>query len=332
MSADTKSKNLTFIDFCSGIGGGRLGLELHDFKCLGFSEIDVSAINTYKILHNHQDELDFGDLTKIIPNKLPDVDLIISGFPCQSFSIVGKREGFNNAQKGQIIFYLAKILQIKRPKFFIFENVKGLVNHEKGKTLETILNLLKQCGYNVKFKILNTIDFGLPQSRERVYFVGIRNDLGLEFYFNKPDIVNINLKLESFLSPSKNNLFYEDSQYQTFLKYLNNKYNIGRINLDEILSKNFLVLDTRQSDLRIYENKVPTLRRDRHGIFYVFNKRLHKLSAIESLKLQGFGVIKDLDFKIKDLKNTDILKQSGNAMSVNVISYLAEKIKELAIG
>ncbi|SUX15356.1 cytosine-specific methyltransferase NlaX [Campylobacter upsaliensis] len=172
---------MTFIDFCSGIGGGRLGLESCGFKCLGFSEIDKSAIKTYKTFFDTSNELELGDLTQINPQFLPDFDLLISGFPCQSFSIVGKREGLENKEKGQIIFYLAEILKIKKPSFFILENVKGLLNHNKGQTLKEILKLLESCGYQVFYELLNSLDFALAQARERIYFVGIRKERKRDF-------------------------------------------------------------------------------------------------------------------------------------------------------
>lgn len=315
---------VTFIDFCSGIGGGRLALERNGFKCLGFSEIDKEAIKTYKSFFDTSKELELGDLTKINPQNLPDFDLLISGFPCQSFSIVGKREGLENKEKGQIIFYLAEILRVKKPSFFILENVKGLLNHNKGQTLQEILNLLKSCGYQVHFKLLNSLDFDLAQSRERVYFVGIREDK--KYYFNFS--ANISRKnLKDFLSPNEKNIFSKNSQaYQTFLRFLENKYNKGKFNLKQILKKDFLVLDTRQSDLRLYENKIPTLRRDRQGLFYVFNGELYRLSGLEALKLQGFYKLNEIELKIKNLSQNNILKQCGNAMSVNVIEFIAKDL------
>lgn len=316
---------MTFIDFCSGIGGGRLGLELNGLKSLGFSEIDTKAIKTYKSFFDVSDELEFGDLTKIIPNDLPNFDLLISGFPCQSFSIVGKREGLENAEKGQIIFYLAKILEIKQPSYFILENVKGLLSHNKGESLKEILILLESCGYNVSHALLNTLDFALPQKRERAYFVGIRADLGARFAFDNI-IKHTSYNLANFLTPNDDNIFLPQTpQYNTFLKYLANIYNINKFNLDEMLKDDFLVLDTRQSDLRLYRGAFPTIRRDRQGLLYVYNNSLYRLSGLEALRLQGFGVL-NLEEKIIHLKNSDILKQCGNAMSVNVISAI---IKEL---
>ena len=322
---------MTFIDLCSGIGGGRLGLELNDFKCLGFSEIDKEAIKTYKNFFDTTKEIEFGDLTKIKPKNLPDFDLLISGFPCQSFSIVGKRKGLLDEVKGQIIYYLARILQIKEPDFFILENVKGLLNHDKGQTLKKILFLLQECGYNVSYALLNTIDYHLPQSRERVYFVGIKKAKNRFFAFdmqiNSGLFKNEPIFLKDFLKPNKNNLFdIKSNSYISFLRYLENKYNKNRFNLDEILQRDFLVLDTRQSDLRLYKNKIPTLRRDRQGLLYVYKKNLYKLSGLEALKLQGFDKLKNLEKKSENLKESDILRQCGNAMSVNVIESIARKL------
>ncbi|TWO20717.1 DNA (cytosine-5-)-methyltransferase [Campylobacter hyointestinalis] len=324
---------MTFIDFCSGIGGGRLGLELNGFKCLGFSEIDKEAIKTYKNFFDCKKELELGDLTKISPLNLPDFDLLISGFPCQSFSIVGKREGLENKDKGQIIYYLAEILKVKQPKFFILENVKGLISHEKGKTLKIILEILNECNYNVFWQVFNSLEFGLAQSRERIYFVGIRKNLKQDFdiqklKFDREKKANI----KDFLMPTNENIFNEKSEsFNTFLKYLQNKYNtkkFPKIKLDDLLKRDYLVLDTRQSDLRIYENKIPTLRRDRQGLLYVFKGNLYRLSGLEALNFQGFSKISNLKEKIKDLRQSDILRQCGNAMSVNVIERLANKLKE----
>lgn len=318
---------MTFVDFCAGIGGGRLGLTLNGFEPLGFSEIDKEAIRTYKTFFDTSKELEFGNLTKIKPSELPNFDLIISGFPCQTFSIVGKRRGLNDELKGQIIYNLAEILRAKQPKFFIFENVKGLVNHDKGQTFKTIINLLEDCGYKIHHKVLNSNDFALPQLRERVYFIGFRSDIKIknDFFENLPKQSEVNLS--DFLSPSKEYKF--DKNHPTFIKYLNNKYNINRVNLDEILRQDFLVIDTRQSDLRVYTNKTPTLRRDRQGLLYTYKGDLYKINGLEALKLQGFSKVENLQNKIKDLKTGDLLRQCGNAMSVNVIQVLGKRLLEV---
>lgn len=307
---------MNFFDFCSGIGGGRLGLEIAGMRCIGHSEIDPNADATYRKFFN--DDNNFGDLTKIIPENLPNMDVLIAGFPCQTFSIVGKRRGFSDV-RGQIIYYLADILKKKQPSYFILENVKGLVNHDHGRTIKTILDLLDSVGYVVNFKVLNSCDFGVPQMRERVYFVGIRRDLYTNpFVFpDKPKHV----KIADFLDENNDDeLSIQDS---TFQRYLNNKYNRGRVDINKIISTDFNVLDTRQSDLRIYDI-CPTLRTGRHGILYTRNKKLIKLSGIESLLIQGFT--KDFLPKVLGISNKKLLSQTGNAMTVNVIAEIGRAL------
>lgn len=313
------NEKLTFIDFCSGIGAGRLGLELLGLKCLAHSEINEDSDYTYRLFYN--DDNNLGDLTKLEYDKIPNCDILIAGFPCQTFSIVGKRAGFDD-ERGQIIYYLSKILSAKNIPYFIFENVKGLVNHDNGKTIKSIVNLLNSVGYEVCYKVLNSIDYGVPQLRERVYFVGIRKDL-----YTKPFLFPTSkneVPIEKFLLV--NNLEVQDVQNPTFQKYLNNKYNKNRVDIEEILSKDYLIIDTRQSDLRIYENKCPTLRTGRHGILYVKNRKLHKLTALEALLLQGFP--KEYLIKAKGLNNNKLLSQVGNAMTVNVINAIGKCLIE----
>lgn len=326
---------MTFIDFFAGIGGGRLGLELNGLQCIGYSEIDKEAIKTYQKLHDAEHEINFGDITQIQPVLLPDFDLLIAGFPCQTFSIIGKREGLNNQKEGQLIYYIADILKIKQPQYFILENVKGLVHHNNGKTLQEILKLLENTGYNVYFDVINSINF-LPQSRERIYFIGIRHDIQIQyssFELNNVlfgTISSVEYHLKTFLNPTDENLFTDNSpSYKTFLKYLDNKYNEGKFSINELLQKDYLIIDTRQSDLRLYENRIPTLRRNRQGILYVYKNNFYTLSALEALKLQGFGKIKNLEHKIIGLKKQDILKQCGNAMSVNVVENLTYNLMRL---
>ncbi len=311
------NKNLKFIDFCSGIGAGRLGLELLNLTCVAHSEINTDSDYTYQILH--KDNKNLGDLTLLNINNIPESDILIAGFPCQTFSIVGKRAGFED-ERGQIIYYLSNILRQKDIPYFIFENVKGLVNHDKGRTFDTIIKLLNNAGYGVSYKVLNSIDFGVPQLRERVYFVGIRNDL-----YTKPFEFPAPIKhpdIRNFLLSSNQDIL--DINHPTFQKYLLNKYNKDRIDINEILKQDYAVIDTRQSDLRVYVDKCPTLRTGRHGILYVRDRKLHKLSGLEALLLQGFP--KEYVMKAMNIPNSKLLAQAGNAMTVNVIRSIGEKL------
>lgn len=319
---------MKFIDFCSGIGGGRLGLTNVGYECIAFSEIDSIAIKTYKLMYS-DDEINYGDITNIESDYLPDFDLLIGGFPCQAFSIIGTRCGLNDIDRGQIIYYLSRIIEEKNIKYFILENVKGLINHDHGRTLNIIINILEDIGYKIYYKVLNSLDYGIPHMRERIYFVGIREDLynGTDFNFPEPYLKT--LSLENYLIDDDNSLVLDetDKTYSTFIKYLNNKYNEGKYDLKEILSQEYLVLDTRQSDLRIYKNKIPTIRKGRQGILYVKNGKLRRLSGIEAFLLQGIPLenIK----KIKDkVSNTNMLGLAGNAMTVNVIEAIAKSLNK----
>ena len=315
---------LKFMDFCAGIGAGRLGLEQIGLSCVGFSEIDRQAEKTYRKFFG-EDEINYGDLTKIDIKKLPDFEMMIAGFPCQTFSVIGQRKGMGD-ERGQIIFSLIKIMLAKNIKYFILENVKGLTNHDNGNSLKVILEELKKAGYKVFHQVLNSVDYGVPQMRERIYFVGIRKDLVPDdFLFLFPERQS-RKNIEDYLIGTKELEFDEKKiTYETFLRYLDNKYNKGQYNVDELLEQNYRVIDTRQSDLRIYHNKVPTLRTGRHGILYVKNKKFRKLSGYESLLLQGFP--KELAKKVDGvIDEINLLKQTGNAMTVSTIEAVAKEL------
>ena len=136
--------------------------------CIGYSEIDKYSIQTYQKHFNHKN---YGDITKINEKELPDFDLLVGGFPCQSFSIAGKRGGFNDT-RGTLFFEIARIVKQKQPRLLLLENVKGLLSHDKGKTFGTILKMLDGIGYDLQWQVLNSKNFGVPQNRERVFIIG----------------------------------------------------------------------------------------------------------------------------------------------------------------
>ena len=167
------SKNLKFIDLFCGMGGFRLAFEAQKCKCVFSSDIDDYACKTY--------ELNFGefpksDITKVEAKSIPDFDILCAGFPCQPFSIAGRRLGFEDT-RGTLFFDVARIIKEKKPKAFLLENVRGLSNHDGGKTLEVILKTLNELGYETSWKVLNAKKYGVPQNRERWYCYGIKKDL-----------------------------------------------------------------------------------------------------------------------------------------------------------
>ena len=171
---------IKFIDLFAGIGGIRLGLEQaleragYTPECVFTSEIKKHAIKVLK--QNHPTDKITGDITKVKAEDIPDFDILCGGFPCQAFSAAGNRDGFADT-RGTLFFDVERIILAKKPKGFILENVEGLVNHDNGNTLQVILGNLDTAGYWVAYKVLNSVDFGVPQERKRIYFIGVRKDL-----------------------------------------------------------------------------------------------------------------------------------------------------------
>lgn len=162
-----------------------LGVE---HELVGFSEIDKYAIKCFEQNHGGKN---FGDITKIDWSEVPDFDLLTGGHPCQSFSLAGKRGGIEDL-RGQLVFELIKALKIKRPKYFLFENVKGYLSASNGDVFELVLEQICELGYVVDFKVLNTKDFGIPQNRERVFYLGIREDcIDENIYLNKQTTLHL---------------------------------------------------------------------------------------------------------------------------------------------
>ena len=155
---------IKYFDIFAGIGGFRSGLEkAGGFECVGYCEIDKYAKKAYETLYDTEGEVFYDDARKIDPKELPDLDLICGGFPCQSFSIAGKRKGFSDT-RGTLFFEIARIAAIKKPKYLLLENVPGLLSHNQGRTFATILSTLDELGYDVVWEVLNSADFGVPQS------------------------------------------------------------------------------------------------------------------------------------------------------------------------
>ncbi|ACB52544.1 putative modification methylase [Crocosphaera subtropica ATCC 51142] len=208
---------LKYIDLFCGIGGFRIALEsvcsqyrLKDKKiesiCVFSSDIDPDAKKNYEANFKEKPQ---GDITKIPIESIPKHDLLLAGFPCQPFSICGKLEGFEDT-RGTLFFEIARILDYHKPYAFILENVKQLVGHNKGKTLKTILKILSDLGYYTDYKVLNALNFGLPQKRERVFIVGFRDPLA--FIWKQPNILM--KPLSEIIEKSVSEFYYASEQIQ----------------------------------------------------------------------------------------------------------------------
>ncbi|WP_057485920.1 DNA cytosine methyltransferase [Streptococcus pneumoniae] len=165
---------MKFLDLFAGIGGFRIGMESAGHECIGFFEIDKFARASYKAIHDTKGEIELHDITTVSDDTIRGighVDVICGGFPCQAFSIAGNRRGFEDT-RGTLFFEIARFASILKPRYLFLENVKGLLNHDRGNTFEVILSALDELGYDVEWQVLNSKNFGVPQNRERVFIIG----------------------------------------------------------------------------------------------------------------------------------------------------------------
>jgi DNA (cytosine-5)-methyltransferase 1 len=319
-----------FIDLFAGIGGFRLAMQNLGGKCVFTSEWDKEAQKTYRANFG---EVPFGDITKEqVKDYIPDgFDVLCAGFPCQAFSIAGKRGGFDDT-RGTLFFDVAEIIKRKKPKAIFLENVKGLRSHDKGNTLETILNVLRNdLGYYVpEPQIINAKNFGVPQNRERIYIVGFRKDLKItKFEYPKPlkkKVTFANVK-EKKVVPTR---YYLSTQYlQTLHNHRNRHASKGNGFGFEIIPDNGisnavvcggmgrernLVIDDRITDFTP-ETKIKGVV-NREGV--------RKMTPREWARLQGFP-----DKYLIPVADASAYKQFGNSVAVPAIQATANKILEI---
>lgn len=241
---------------------------------------------------------------------MPKYDLLIAGFPYQTFSVIGQKAGFND-DRGQIIFQLIRLLDESRPKCFILENVKGLVTHDKGQTIKTIMKEFENIDYHVSYRVFTSLEHGVPQMRQRVYFVGFDKRAGLSgkgFNWIVPEETPM---LKDYLIDTNNEITEEN--LEKFRHYLKCPTNKGFYEPEDFICEEYLIIDTRMSDLRLYRGKVPTLRSQRDGIYYIRDHKIRTLTGYEALLLQGFP--KEYADKVKNtVTDRHLLMQAENAV------------------
>lgn len=324
-----KNPDFKFIDLFAGIGGFRLAFQNLNGKCVFTSEWDKYSKQTYQANFG---EVPFGDITKdITKGYIPDgFDVLCAGFPCQAFSIAGKRGGFEDT-RGTLFFDVAEIIKKKKPKAIFLENVKGLRSHDKGKTLATILNVLSEdLGYFVpEPQVINAKEFGVPQNRERIFIVGFRKDLGIsEFEYPKPlkNIVTLGDVLETETVSVK---YYLSEVYLETLRQhkarhaskgngfgyeiISNEGTANAVVCGGMGRERNLVLDNRLKDFTPVTNIRGNVNRE--GI--------RKMTPREWARLQGFPD----NFKIV-VSDAQAYKQFGNSVAVPAIQATAKKIIE----
>lgn len=315
------SKKITFIDLFSGIGGFRLAFERNGAKCLFASEIDEHCQKTY---FTNFGEIPRADIRQIESDDIPDHDILCAGFPCQTFSIMGDKKGFDDS-RGNLFFELTRILKEKQPQAFLLENVEGLISHDNQKTMLKILSLLHECGYNTKIKVFNSKHFGVPQNRKRVYFVGFKDFYRCQkFMWPTPNFDEVAIKdiLEKEVVDEKYYLskkrWQSEKRKREYLKQLskNSGYTAQLRSLNDIA---LTITATSGSVSRnvIIDKRIKKLPDDKNPEF------VRRFTPREYARLQGFSE----NFKIV-VSDTQAYKQFGNAVTVPVIQTIAKKIIE----
>jgi len=309
----TKYKTL---DLFAGVGGIRLGFEMTGkFETVFSNDFDKNCKATYDLNFN-ESKLYIDDLKNVNPYELPDFDFLLGGFPCQPFSIAGYRQGFEDSKgRGDLFFYIAKIIEVKNPKGFLLENVKNLHSHDGGKTLKIILETLNQLGYKVKYKILNGLTHGnLPQNRERVFIVGFKEESEFQRFEFPLEIPLIN----SF----KN--YLEENVADKY--YYNDKPLFSKIS-NEVSDSNSIYQWRRKYVRQNKKNVCPTLTANMgmggHNVPIILDsKGIRKLTPKECFNLQGFPI----SYKLPNIADSILYKQAGNSVNVPVIKRIAESI------
>lgn len=306
----------TFIDLFAGIGGIRLGLESAGGQCVFSSEWDKWAQQTYAANFG---DLPAGDITEIDPQAIPPHDLLAGGFPCQPFSNAGLKRGFDDA-RGTLFFDVARITEHHRPKVLLLENVKGFARHDKGNTLRVVTEILADLGYSLTWKILNAKDFGLPQNRERIYMVAIRDDLeGVFEKFSFPTPPSSPTKLADVLEKMSVDAKYTISdrlweghqRRKREHRLRGNGFGYSLFNADSTY--------TSTISARYYKDGSEILVSQA-------GKNPRKITPREAARLQGFP-----DAYQIVVGDSQAYKQFGNSVAVPVVSAIASKIAE-AIG
>lgn len=339
------------LELFAGIGGFRQALDLlcNDFdlqsKNVGFSEIDVNATNTYKANFDTSDEVEIGDIVSFVHDssnvrKLPDFNFLSGGFPCQSFSMMGKQNGFND-MRGNVFFQILEIIKIKKPKFILLENVKNILTHNKGKTFEIVLEAIKAAGYPyLYYDVFNSRDFSIAQNRNRVYILATKNKPNSDFKFSSKDVSSCFNQIKQ-----RTSLVQHKYTFEILEKSVERKYYLSEVIKPTILadgSKNF---QSKSSIDQLVARPLTATMAKMHRacqdnyfsddfikndnpieyaklIFTkdeLAKKSIRRLTPKEAFLLQGFDEIFYKNAKEKGTSDSQLYKQAGNAVTVNTV-------------
>lgn len=313
-------KNLTFIDLFAGIGGMRLAFEAAGCKCVLTCEIDESALKTYKAnFVANETHIYHNNILTLYKTTVPKHDILSAGFPCQPYSIAGLRKGLTDERGGDVFLAMLKLLKNKatQPKAFLLENVKGMLNHDRGETFDYILRELGACGYYTTYKVLNTMEYAnVPQNRERVFIVGFLDEKKLNA-FTFPNKVKLTKTIHDCLESKKvSDEFYYDNRYDCFSEIQ-----------QSIKSKDTLYQWRRQYVRENKSNACPTLTANMgtggHNVpLLIDDFGIRKLTPRETANFQGFPD----SFILPNIANSKLYKQFGNSVTVPLITKIAKEM------
>lgn len=321
---------MKFIDFFAGIGGFRLGMERAGHECVGHCEIDKFAERSYRAMHDvKESEWYADDVTRVKPRELPEADCYCFGFPCQAFSIAGHRRGFEDT-RGTLFFEVMRLAKERKPRILFAENVKGLLNHDGGRTFGIIISTMDELGYDVEWQLLNSKDFGVPQNRERVFIIGHLRGTGRR-------------KILPIREGDKEASGVSGQTSNTITTRTGTATSVGT----------YVVESKQHAQVKQIGNIMPTKTRanpnqgrvyDTDGISPCLNGsegggrqpyialpvidgcRIRKLTPKECFRLQGFP---DEYFEKAAAVNSDsqLYKQAGNSVTANVICEIARRLR-----
>lgn len=309
-----KKKKITAIDLFAGIGGMRLGFEQAGYEIVYSNDIDKHSCETYRANFG---EIDERDIREVRAEKLPDFDVLLGGFPCQPFSMIGKRDGLDDP-RGQLFNEIVRILNVKKPRAFVLENVKNLIRHNRGETFTHIKNELQRAGngYSIFYEVLNSKNFGVPQQRERTYIVGLKDESAAFTFPQKGKYVRTKILRDVLEKTIPERHYLTEKYYKGLLNHKKRHNEKGSgfgcaiVDLEGV--SNTLVCGNMGRERNLIKD-VPS-EKNRWGI--------RKLMPRECARLQGFPD----SFKIP-VSDTQAYKQFGNAVSVPVAKEIAIALK-----
>ncbi|MEK6859366.1 MAG: DNA cytosine methyltransferase [Nanoarchaeota archaeon] len=313
----SKKEKMEFktIDLFAGVGGVRLGFEKAGFRTVFANDFDKTCKETYD-LNFSEPKLNTEDINKLNIDMLPSFDLLLGGFPCQPFSVAGYMKGFKDEKgRGNLFFRIAEIIEAKKPKAILLENVKNLKGHDNGNTFKVIISTLEKLGYHIKSEVLNSMTHGnIPQNRERIFIVGFLDKSKTEA-FDFPEEVKLTKSFKEYVANEADDKYYYNDKplYEKIKNDINSEETVYQWRRKYVRANKKGVCPTLTANMGLGGHNVPIIKN---------GKGIRKLTPKECFLLQGFPQ----DFQLPDLADSKLYHQAGNSVTVTVIQRIAQNM------